>query len=138
MEDGTLQSLGHICDTDPDTAADIRRILDLIGDKWSLLVMKSLGDATVRFMDLRRAIPGISQRMLTLTLRQLERDGLVVRTVYPTIPPKVEYRVTDLGMTLQESILGLISWAYQNQSRISEARVRYDLTQAKLASLAAD
>jgi DNA-binding HxlR family transcriptional regulator len=136
MEDGTISSLGHICNTD--VAHDVRKILDLIGDKWSLLVMKTLGSETLRFMDIRRALPDISQRMLTLTLRQLERDGLVQRTIYPTIPPKVEYRTTDLGQTLQESILGIITWAYDHRTAVEAARASYDLAHSELLTIAAD
>ncbi|MGE0059082.1 MAG: winged helix-turn-helix transcriptional regulator, partial [Dehalococcoidia bacterium] len=83
-----------------DECCSVREVLDRVGDKWSLLVISMLGDGTLRFTELKRAIEGISQRMLTLTLRQLERDGLVDRTVYPTVPPKVEYRLTEMGRTI--------------------------------------
>ena len=104
----------------------IREILDRIGDKWSVLVVGLLGDGPRRFSELRRSIDGISQRMLTLTLRGLERDGLVTRTVYPTIPPRVDYELTRLGATLIEPIMALASWARAHRPAIVEARERYD------------
>jgi DNA-binding HxlR family transcriptional regulator len=136
MEDGTSKSLSHICDTE--SACDVRKILDLIGDKWSLLVMSTLGEQTMRFMELRRRIDGISQRMLTLTLRQLERDGLVQRTIYPEIPPRVEYRITPLGSTLQASVFGIVSWAVDNRDEIEAARNRYDAQSNPVLQTAAD
>jgi len=104
----------------------VREILDRIGDKWSVLVVALLGDGPRRFSELRRAIDRISQRMLTLTLRQLERDGLVTRTVYPEIPPRVAYALTRLGRTLLEPIRALSAWAVANRGAIQTARLRYD------------
>jgi DNA-binding HxlR family transcriptional regulator len=110
-------------------ATEIRQILNRVGDKWSILVIAMLDQGTRRFTELRRDIEGISQRMLALTLRQLERDGLVVRTVYPVVPPKVEYALTDLGSTLLESVRGLVSWATEHRGQVVAARVAYDARQ---------
>ena len=124
MEDGTSTSLRNICDTE--AAQEMRRTLDRIGDKWSLLVIALLGAGPRRFTELRREIGAISQRMLTLTLRQLERDGLVQRTVYPVVPPRVEYRLTDLGGTLLESIQSIVNWTLAHRGEINAARAAYD------------
>src|SRR4051812_49208807 len=104
----------------------VREILDRVGDKWSVLVIALLGEQGRRFSDLRREIDGISQRMLTLTLRQLERDGLVSRTVYPVVPPRVEYALTPLGTTLLETIQPLVAWARAHRGEVSTARSAYD------------
>lgn len=119
MEDGTQTSLRNLCDTDE--AVDARRILDLVGNKWSLLVVIALEDGTLRFSELRRNIGPISQRMLTRTLRQLERSGLVDRTVYPTIPPRVDYTLTALGITLLDAVRPLLDWTLLNRERIATA-----------------
>ncbi len=104
----------------------VREILDLVGDKWSLYVIATLKGGPVRFNQLRRRIDGISQRMLTLTLRGLERDGLVKRSLFPTIPPRVDYELTDVGRTLLAPVMALVTWADSNQDIIQDARVRYD------------
>ena len=104
----------------------VREVLNRVGDKWSVLIVQLLADGPKRFSELRRAIEGISQRMLTLTLKGLERDGLVTRTVYPTIPPRVEYELTDLGRTLRKPIQALAQWAQENRERIQQSRNRYD------------
>jgi DNA-binding HxlR family transcriptional regulator len=112
-----------------DLPADCRAIGDVlarVGDKWSVLVVTKLGDGPVRFNELRRTIGGISQRMLTLTLRGLERDGLVTRTVFPTIPPRVDYALTPLGRDLLEPVSALGDWALRNQAKIARARERFD------------
>ena len=101
-------------------------ILNRIGDKWSVMIVGYLKRKTMRFNELRHAIGGISQRMLTLTLRNLERDGLVTRTVYPEIPPRVEYELTTLGRTLTEPLSALWVWASEHQNEVKEARARYD------------
>ena len=124
MEDGTSMSLSHICNTE--AATEVRKILDLVGDKWTLLVIAALGNQTRRFMELRRDIDGISQRMLTLTLRQLERDGLITRKIYPEVPPRVEYKVTCLGATLQQSVHAIVAWTLENREQIGAARQEYD------------
>ena len=110
----------------------VREVLNRVGDKWSVLVVALLGDGKKRFSELRRAIEGISQRMLTLTLKGLERDGLVTRTSYPTIPPRVEYELTKLGRSLLTPITGLSDWAGRNRERIQAARDRYDAQNSKL------
>jgi DNA-binding HxlR family transcriptional regulator len=103
-----------------------REILDRIGDKWSLYIIASLANGTRRFNELKRGIDGISQRMLTLTLRGLERDGLVTRTIYPTIPPRVDYDLTELGRTLLKPVMALVNWANDNQFTIIGAQKRFD------------
>lgn len=103
-----------------------REILDRVGDKWSVYVVAMLQDGPLRFSELKRTIDGISQRMLTLTLRSLERDGLVTRTVHPTVPPSVEYALTALGRTLLVPVTALVRWAEKNKGRIEQARERYD------------
>lgn len=104
-----------------------RQILDRVGDKWSLAVIHQLGAHEVmRFTELRRAIGAISQRMLTVTVRALERDGLVERTVHPVVPPRVDYRLTKLGMTLLGTVCQLMSWAVDHADDIDEARAAYD------------
>ncbi|MGW3009918.1 winged helix-turn-helix transcriptional regulator [Streptomyces sp. NPDC001219] len=102
------------------------RILALIGDKWSILVIGQLRDRTLRFSELHRAVRGISQRMLTLTLRQLERDGLLTRTVHPSVPPRVDYTLTPLGSTLLDSMVALGEWATTHRQEIKNNRHRYD------------
>jgi DNA-binding HxlR family transcriptional regulator len=109
--------------------ADCRAVGDVlsrVGDKWSVLVVTRLGDGPLRFNELRRAIGGISQRMLTLTLRGLERDGLVTRTVFPTIPPRVDYALTPLGRDLLTPVSALGAWAVRNQPKIARAREQFD------------
>ena len=113
----------------------VREVLNRVGDKWSVLVVALLGGGKKRFSDLRRSIEGISQRMLTLTLKGLERDGLITRTMYPTIPPRVEYELTKLGRSLLIPITGLGDWAAQNRERIQAARNRYDTRNAKRRAL---
>src|SRR4051812_40766484 len=109
----------------------ISTLLSRIGDKWTVLVVSTLGEGSRRFNELRREIPSVSQRMLTLTLRNLERDGLVSRVVTPTIPPRVDYALTDLGKSLQKPITELAQWALDNVSAIHEAQARYDTEQDK-------
>lgn len=104
-------------------------ILNRIGDKWSVMVVGRLQGGTMRFSELRRAIDGVSQRMLTLTLRNLERDGLVTRTVYAEIPPRVEYTLTEMGRTLTGPIGALWDWAAQHQDEVAQARAKYDRAQ---------
>ena len=112
----------------PEDCRAVSEVLDRVGDKWTVLVVVELGHGTKRFNEIRRALGSISQRMLTLTLRALERDGLVVRTVYPTIPPRVEYELTKLGRSLLEPVSGLGLWARRNRPVIEEARRRFDAT----------
>ncbi|MCY0997554.1 helix-turn-helix domain-containing protein [Myxococcus sp. MISCRS1] len=104
----------------------MREILSLIGDKWSVMVIVNLSESPVRFSDLKRAIEGISQRVLTHTLRGLERDGMVKRTVHPTKPPSVDYVLTALGRTLIEPVSTLAIWAHQNRPEIERARESFE------------
>ncbi len=110
----------------PSDCRAISDVLARIGDKWSVLVVSRLGEGPVRFNELRRSIGGISQRMLTLTLRGLERDGLITRTVFPTIPPRVDYALTALGRDLLTPVSALGAWAIRNQPKIARAREAFD------------
>ena len=111
----------------------VNGILSRVGDKWTVLVVELLGQGPMRFNELRRLIGGISQKMLTTTLRGLERDGFVTRTVFPTIPPRVDYELTDLGRELLVPVHALGEWARQNTSRVAQARARFDAKQAEAA-----
>jgi DNA-binding HxlR family transcriptional regulator len=104
----------------------VSSVLARVGDKWSVLIIVMLGDGARRFNEIKRAVGGISQRMLTLTLRGLERDGLVTRTIYPTIPPKVEYRLTELGRSLWAAVEPLGLWARGHVGDIHAARSQFD------------
>ncbi|MGJ5179480.1 winged helix-turn-helix transcriptional regulator [Bradyrhizobium oligotrophicum] len=104
----------------------VASILARVGDKWSVFVIMMLQDGPKRFNELKRLVGGISQRMLTLTLRGLERDGLVTRTVFPTIPPRVDYELTDLGRGLSQPVQALGQWAIRHQEQIEQARSRFD------------
>jgi DNA-binding HxlR family transcriptional regulator len=119
-----------------ETCPAVREVLHRVGDKWSVQIVALLGDGAMRFSELRRAIEGISQRMLTLTLRGLERDGLVTRTVFPEIPPRVDYELTRLGKTLLEPISALADWAEAYRTSIQEARERFDTRQTKASKRA--
>jgi DNA-binding HxlR family transcriptional regulator len=110
----------------PEDCRAVSEILARVGDKWTVLVVGVLGDGPKRFSEIRRALGSISQRMLTLTLRGLERDGLVTRTVFPTIPPRVDYELTKLGRSLLKPVSGLGLWARQNRATIEDARRRFD------------
>lgn len=142
MEDGTFASLGYSGSTGPEDfdvrnwdvreGCEVRQILDRVADKWSLLVIALLDCQSMRFTELRREIEGISQRMLSVTLRQLERDGLVTRTVHPVVPPRVDYALTPLGRTLHETIKALVTWTEEHQHEIAQARAAYDARQATM------
>jgi DNA-binding HxlR family transcriptional regulator len=106
-----------------------REVVDLIGDKWTVLILKALCHKQLRYSELHRAIPGISQKVLTSSLRQLERDGIVKRTVHPVIPPKVEYEMTSLGYSVFEVVDALRDWAESHLSNIEAAREQYDSLQ---------
>jgi DNA-binding HxlR family transcriptional regulator len=130
-QEGTPMSPRHI---NKERCPAVREVLNRVGDKWSVQIVALLGAGPMRFSDLRRSIEGISQRMLTLTLRGLERDGLVTRTVFPEIPPRVEYELTKLGDTLLEPIQGLAEWASQYRTSIQEARDKFDSRAKKRAA----
>lgn len=129
----------HSADTDLklslETAGcrNVSPVLSRVGDKWSMLIVMILATGPRRFNELKRQIDGISQRMLTLTLRGLERDGLVSRTVEPTVPPKVTYALTDLGQSLKEPVEALGQWAIQHIACIRAAQQRFDARQDELA-----
>ncbi|WP_433330298.1 winged helix-turn-helix transcriptional regulator [Spirillospora sp. CA-294931] len=147
MEEGTSEFPGHRGDTAPEfdvlnwdvrEDCEVRQILDRVADKWSLLVLAILEQrSSMRFTELRRKIDGISQRMLTRTLRHLERDGLVKRTVHPTVPPRVDYELTPLGATLHDTIRALVTWTERHQNQIAAARTAYDARIADEAAAAA-
>ncbi|MDK4717559.1 helix-turn-helix domain-containing protein [Rhizobium sp. CNPSo 4039] len=122
----TLSDIDFPAPTQGDDCRMVREILDLVGDKWSLYIIATLKDGPVRFNELRRRIDGISQRMLTITLRGLERDGLVKRTLFPTIPPRVDYELTEVGRTLLGPVMALVMWANSNQENIRGSRLRFD------------
>lgn len=116
---------------------DCRRVtpvLNRVGDKWSMQVVMELAGGRKRFSELKRALDGVSQRMLTLTLRGLERDGLVNRYVTPTIPPRVDYELTELGISLREPVTALGQWALDHIDCIFAAQQRYDASQDELAA----
>src|SRR5262245_30727371 len=113
----------------PEDCRAVSEVLARVGDKWTILVVGELGNGPRRFNEIRRALGSISQRMLTLTLRGLERDGLVTRTVFPTIPPRVDYELTRLGRSLLEPVSSLGLWARQNRSAIEAARRHFDATE---------
>jgi DNA-binding HxlR family transcriptional regulator len=108
------------------TTCRAREVLQRVGDKWSVLVIDLLGQGTMRFTELHRAIDGITARMLTVTLRGLERDGIVTRTIHPVIPPRVEYALTPMGRTLLDTIGQLVSWTDSHLPEIEAARAAYD------------
>ena len=116
-----------------DTCRPVRRILARVGDKWSVLIVMALCDGPRRFNEVKRAIGAISQRMLTLTLRSMERDGLVRRTVLPTNPPRVDYELTELGHSLRGPIERLGKWAIDNEAEITRAQMDFDLKADKAA-----
>jgi DNA-binding HxlR family transcriptional regulator len=107
-------------------ACRTRAVLDIVGDKWALLVVRMLKDGPLRFTELKRSIDGISQRMLTVTLRSLERDGLLTRTVFEVMPPHVSYELTPMGRTLREAAAPLLEWSVVHLSAIDAARAAYD------------
>jgi len=111
----------------------VRDVLDRIGDKWSILMIMTLATRPQRFSELHRAVRDISKRMLTQTLRDLERDGLITRHVFPTKPPTVEYRLAPLGLSLLEPMAGLIDWADRRYSDIHAARARFDAAPSAIA-----
>lgn len=127
-------SVGHIertahpdpCGVAEDQHCTVREVLQRVSEKWSVMVVAALAERPHRFRELQRGIDGISQRMLTLTLRRLERDGLVLRTVAATVPPQVTYSLTDEGASLTYLVRGLTDWADAHGALISAARTRYD------------
>jgi DNA-binding HxlR family transcriptional regulator len=131
-QERTATSPGHIrvSDIESTDCRAVSAVLNRIGDKWSVLIIQRLGEGPRRFNEIKRIIGGISQRMLTLTLRNLERDGLVSRTVTPTVPPRVDYALTDLGRDLLIPVSALGQWAIQHTPCIEAARARFDASEA--------
>jgi DNA-binding HxlR family transcriptional regulator len=121
-------------DEDPAVCSTIADLLARIGDKWSLLIVTTLGEGPLRFNELRRRVTDISQKMLSSTLKVLERDGLVSRSVAPSVPPQVEYALTDLGRELLVPVSALAAWTADNTARILTARAKYDLRAESLAT----
>jgi len=114
-------------ETNPSAAEGlVREILDRVADKWTLLVIEALGGDELRFSRLREAVGGVSQKMLTKTLRQLERDGLVTRRVYAEVPPRVDYKLTPLGLSLGESVCGVWTWVEAHAEEVARSRHTYD------------
>jgi DNA-binding HxlR family transcriptional regulator len=110
----------------------VNDILSTIGDKWTVLIVVTLSKGPMRFNEIRRAVGGISQRMLTLTLRGLERDGFATRTVFPTVPPRVDYALTELGKTLIVPLEQIAKWAISHQDEVADARANFDNAKASL------
>lgn len=130
-QERTNSELGHtnVPEHDKSACPAVHEVLNRVGDKWSVLVIMQLGQGSRRFNEIKRMVDGISQRMLTLTLRGLERDGLVTRTVTPSIPPRVDYALTDLGRDLLKPVAALGQWALRHQVAIQAARGRFDAAQ---------
>ncbi len=120
--DGRFDVLAAACPT--------RQVINRIGDRWSLLVLSALEGGTLRFQELRRAVDGVSQKMLTQTVRLLERDGLIRRDVFPSVPPRVEYSLTPLGQSLSGRVAAIREWAYDNMATIESARRDFDVRAA--------
>ncbi len=114
------------CQTWPQESGFIREVLDRIGDKWTMLVISTLGEGPLRYSDVQASIPGISQRMLTQTLKLLERDGLITRTAYAEVPPRVEYELTDLGRSLMAAVTAMARWAVAHHDEIASNRAASD------------
>jgi DNA-binding HxlR family transcriptional regulator len=117
--DGRFDVLSAACPT--------RQVINRIGDRWSLLVLSALEGGTLRFQELRRTVDGVSQKMLTQTLRLLERDGLIRREVFASVPPRVEYSLTPLGRSLSGRVAAIREWAYDNMPTIESARSEFDV-----------
>jgi DNA-binding HxlR family transcriptional regulator len=145
-EDGTFLERGHKPVTNEVTTMDdgeiasaeayaLRDVLDLVGDKWALAVLDQLSGGPRRFSELERALAGVSRRMLSLTLRRLERNSLVMRTVYPEVPPRVEYEMTPHAGELDAPLCALLAWASKHRTKVIEARRAYDLADASPGDL---
>ena len=126
MEPGHTKVTTLVHDPQSSDCRAVSQVLARVGDKWSVLIVSLLGEGPRRFNEIKRMVGGISQRMLTLTLRGLERDGLVTRTVFPTVPPRVDYELTDLGRSLWIPVEALGKWAREQQPQIQAAQKRFD------------
>lgn len=131
------RTLSGPCTAWPEDSAFIREVLDRIGDKWTVLVISTLGSGPLRYSDLQASVPGISQHMLTVTLKELERDGLVTRTAYPEVPPRVVYELTALGQSLREAVLALAGWAAEHHEEVAAHRRQRQVTGVGRAGAAA-
>ena len=120
----------------PEDCRAVSEVLSRVGDKWTILVVSELGNGPRRFNEIRRALGSISQRMLTLTLRGLERDGLVTRTVFPTVPPRVDYELTEMGNELHLPLRTIGAWAHANRHRVEAAREAFAKREAEARALA--
>ncbi|MFJ9927926.1 MULTISPECIES: winged helix-turn-helix transcriptional regulator [Streptomyces] len=116
----------HVSEQVINEACPVTEVLDHVAGKWSIGILVAAADGPIRFTELERGIEGISRRMLTLNLRKLERDGLLVRTVHPTVPPKVEYSLTPMARELHSCLSGLVDWAQRHRAAIADARAAYD------------
>jgi DNA-binding HxlR family transcriptional regulator len=123
-----VRTISGPCQAWPEESGFIREVLDRIGDKWTVLVISTLDGESLRYSDLQASIPGISQRMLTVTLKALERDGLLLRTAYPEIPPRVEYELTALGRSLQDAVRTLAGWAAAHHEDVAASRRAHEQT----------
>ncbi len=130
MPEQVVPGIGEVSE---ESCTTVREVLARVGDKWSVLVIALLSRGPLRFSEVYRAVEGISHRMLTLTLRQLERDGLVTRTVFPTVPPRVDYELSALGMTLIEPVMALVEWAEHHRMDIEAARATFDAARATVS-----
>lgn len=124
----TERRISGPCQSWPDDSAFIREVLDRIGDKWTVLVVSTLSAGSLRYSDVQASIPGISQRMLTQTLKFLERDGLVTRTAYAEVPPRVEYDLTDLGRSLLDAVTAMAAWAAAHHEEVASNRASSETT----------
>lgn len=124
----TSRTINGPCQAWPEENSFIREVLDQIGDKWTALIISTLGTRPLRYSDLQASIPGISQRMLTQTLKHLERDGLITRTAYAEVPPRVEYELTDLGQSLMDAVAAMVSWATTHHGEVAGNRAASELT----------
>ncbi|MDV3129242.1 helix-turn-helix transcriptional regulator [Mycobacterium sp. 21AC1] len=116
------------CQAWPEDSTFIREVLDRIGDKWTVLIISTVGGGPLRYSELQASIPGISQRMLTQTLKNLERDGLITRTAYAEVPPRVEYELTDLGRSLMNAVMAMAGWAATHHREVARNRAASELT----------
>jgi DNA-binding HxlR family transcriptional regulator len=128
IEMASARRISGPCRAWPEDSAFIREVLDRIGDKWTVLTISTLSAGSLRYSDLQASIPGISQRMLTQTLKHLERDGLITRTPYAEVPPRVEYELTDLGRSLMDAVTAMVGWAATHHSEIAGNRAASELT----------
>ncbi|WP_246079753.1 winged helix-turn-helix transcriptional regulator [Nonomuraea mesophila] len=124
----TARRISGPCQSWPEDSAFIREVLDRIGDKWTVLVISTLSTGSLRYSDLQASIPGISQRMLTQTLKHLERDGLITRTAYAEVPPRVEYDLTDLGRSLLNAVTAMAAWAVAHHGEVASNRASSEAT----------